>query len=616
MSISGGTAELATALGLMHNHDDGDGYATALDQTWRAPEVPETSTTEMQQRHEERMSFLEAAKAARFRRRGALRLASVTAGATALIAACGGRAPAGKSPSKGTAAGRPGKPRYGGQLNLAQKADPETLDPSSKRTPAAQTMSLTNDSLLGFKAGPDIKYEDVVLQPALAERWELPDAQTFVFHLRPNVHFANLPPVNGRLLSAADVKWSYEYYARLGEFKGLPPAPVEATFQGLDRVDTPDASTVSMHFSQPNAAFLGYNASEWSAILAHEIHDQDGDFSKRATGTGPWQIDAAETRRGERWTFKKNPTYYISDRPYIDQVNWLVLADDATTNAAFQTKQIDMLDYSGLTSDTVERLKSARPDAVHYEYLSAEGKHVYLNVSKPPLNDDRVRKALGLAINRDEFIRVLSQGKGQWALAGATPGLFTDQETRQILQYDPAQAKQLLSQAGYSSGVEIEFMYPGEKYGQALVTAIQLIQSQAKSVGLNIQLKSVTPGDDGKLRRTSNFQMTATPNGFQEPLDVGASVYALFHPKSSNNYGKVNDPKLTAMLDAQRQELDPKKRLQIIRDAVRYANEMVWAFDLYHGTGYSLWQPLIQNYAPNFGPGERGYPIINTWLEK
>lgn len=546
-------------------------------------------------------------------RRRALGITAGSFGAAVLAAACrGGKAGSGPN----AVAGQAGKPRYGGQLNLSQKTDPDTLDPSSKRTPSAQTMSLTSDSLLAFKTGPDVKYDDKILQPAIAERWEVPDAQTYTFHLRKDVRFANLAPVNGRQATSADVKFSYEYYARLGSFKNLHQAPVAATFAGLESVDTPDDYTVTMRFNQPYAAFLPYNASEWSAILAHEIFDQDGDFSKRTVGTGPWQLDSAATQRGARWAFRKNPTYFVQGRPYLDAVNWIVIGDDATTVAALQTKQIDMLDLSSFGPDVLNQVKKARPDAVEYDFLNSEANHVYLNVSRPPLDDARIRKAVGFAVNRDELIKVLGQGRGQWALAAAQPGLFTEEEVKQILKYDPAQAKQLVSQAGIPDGPQIEFMFPGEKYGQQYVSAIQLLQSQFKQVGINLTLKSVTPGDDGALRRTSSFQMTMTPNGFNDPLDDGASVYALFHPKSGNNYGKVNDPQLTALLEQQRQEVDPAKRRELIRSAVRYANEVPWAFDLFYRPGFALWQPYVKNYAPNSAPGNRGYPILNTWLEK
>lgn len=546
-------------------------------------------------------------------RRVALRVAAAGAAAGTIAVACGGGR---KSQTvTGPSAEKAGQPRRGGQLVLAEKGDPETLDPSSQRTPAAEAMGLTNDSLLGFKTGADVKYTDVVLRPVLAERWETPDAQTFIFHLRNGVNFANLAPVNGRPFTGDDVKWTYEYYSRTGQFATLRKAPVSAVFAGLDRIETPDSATVSVHFTQPYAAFLSYAAWEWSAILAHEIFDADGDFAKRAVGTGAWQIDNANTHFGQRWTFKRNPGYFMQGLPYIDEVDWLILTDDVTTNSAFQTKQIDTLDYENLSFDTVQQMKKGVPETIVYQYLNVTvGMHVYMNVSKPPLDDSRIRKAIGLSIDRDEIIKVLSQGQGQWALDGAMPGVFTEQEIKQILKHDPAQAKQLVAEAGHPNGVDVQFMYPGEKYGQASVTAIQLLQSQLKQGNINLTLKSVAAGEDATIRESGAFQMAISPKGYVEPLDIGASVYALYHPKSGTNWGRVDDPQLTPLLDAQRAEVDPAKRRELVRQAVRRINEEPWGFSLYYGAAYALWRPYLKNYAPN--AGARAHPILESWLEK
>lgn len=551
----------------------------------------------------------------RLSRRSALGgLALAGAGVAAFAAACKGPK-AGGRPSGSTSTNQPGKPTYGGQLNLGAKQDPNNFDPAPETKATALYLGLTNDGLLGFKTGPDVPYDDVSVVPRLAERWETPDAQTYTFHLQNGVKFADLPPVNGRALSAADVKWSYEYLSRSGALSNLPPTPSKSLFEGLEQIETPDPATVVVRFAQPFAPFSHYAASEYCAILAHEVFEQDGGFSKRQVGSGPWQLDLAGTRHGERWVFKKNPAYFAAGRPYIDQVNYLVIPDDAANNSAFLANQLDILDYSGMTIDTAEQIRKAAASAVQSEHADPSGGRIYLNVARPPLTDARIRKAIALSINRDAFIKAFAKGDGEWALEGSRPRLFTQEETKQILKYDPAQAKQLVGQAGFANGVELDCPFPGTQYGAQFVSELQLLQAQLKASGINLRLRSVDQATASKARRTGDYQLTTTPaGGFAANMDLDSVLFGLFDPKSASNFGKVNDPDLTVLLEAQRRELDPAKRTALIKQAVHRINETPWGLALFYGKVYNFWHPAVKNYAPNVAV--LGEPLINAWVAK
>src|SRR5207249_4308880 len=199
------------------------------------------------------------------------------------------------------------------------------------------------NSLLGFKSGPGIDYNDLTLQPELAEKWEIgPDARTFTFHLRKGVKFHDLPPANGREVTSADVKWSFEYWSRTGwaKEKKLPLGQFEWFFEGVQAIEAPDPSTVSVKFQDPFVPFISYAGSDFNTVAPHEVYEQDGHLKDRAIGTGAFWVDFASSQKGTRWVYKKNSTYWDTGKPYIDEIRWLVLPDDATTLAAFQTKQV------------------------------------------------------------------------------------------------------------------------------------------------------------------------------------------------------------------------------------------------------------------------------------
>ena len=554
------------------------------------------------------------AAAYRLSRRRALGVAATGAGALALLSACGKS----KSGAKGSAtSAQAGKPRYGGQLNATIKSDPFDFDPSGKATGTGnrETVAEVFDSLLHFKAGPDVNPVSLVIEPGLADRWETPDAQTYIYHLHPGAKFQNLPPVNGRAVASSDVMWSIEYLSRTGDFlkgKTVPPGQFASLFEGLDQIQTPDAMTATVHFSKAFAPYLNYSASPYNPVVAHEVFDQDGTLSKTPVGTGPFQVDMGSTQKGARWVFKKNPTYFRDGRPYIDQINFLVLSDDAAVHAGFQTKQLDVLSNAMLTADDAAQLKRNNPSAVEDSYLAASPYHIYMNTKRAPLTDMRVRKALGLAINRDEFLKTFFGGQGGWPLAGAFPDTYTQDEIHQIIKYDPNQAKQLMAQAGYANGVDVEFIYPGQNYGQIYVSAMQLFQSQLQKVGINLQLKNLDKATESNDKKEGNFTLTFTPKALAQ--DIDDYLYGVFYPGSPQNYGQINDPQLTPMLEAQRRETDAAKRKDICRQAVRYIYDNALAFGLYYPVSYEFWQGYVKNYAPNFG--SLTLPVANTWVEK
>jgi peptide/nickel transport system substrate-binding protein len=542
---------------------------------------------------------------------GVRRRRLLAAGAAAALAtACRGTA---RQSAGNRSAGGSGSARYGGQLNVAAVDEPGNggnFDPANKRTSGSFIFGMTHNALLNFKLGSDVKYTDVIVQPDLADRWESPDAQTFTFHLA-NARFQALAPVNGRQLTSADVKWTYQYLTRLGPFGGLPPSGAASLFAGLDRVDTPDDATAVMHFGAPFAPFLTYAATPFAPIVPHEIFDSDGDLTKQLVGSGPFQLDAGASESGKRWIWRKNAGNFHQGHPYLDQVNWLILRDGTTQLAAFETKQLDVLVLDGLTADNVQQVKGVVPSAVTYAFPNPRSTYIYMNTATRPLNDQRIRQAFSFAMDRDEFIQVLEKGKGEWALAASLPGLFTEQETKQILKFDPAQAKQLVDAAGYPSGVDVELVYV--KSSDRLVTLLQLLQAQVKKAGINIKLLQVEEGVDSNRRRSGDYQLSITAGPPSLTADNDSILYPLFYPGDPGNRGKVDDPTLSPLLTAQRQETDPAKRREIIRQAVRRINELSWSVSTHFGTAYEMSQSYVANYGPNLGADQR---VNDCWLDR
>jgi peptide/nickel transport system substrate-binding protein len=540
-------------------------------------------------------------------------LATFALATTAL--ACGPSA-AGPGPSGST--GESGTPKAGGILNVRVTPDPFNFDITfSKSTPNDDLATLTYSSLLGFKMGPDTAYTELILQPELAEKWEVsPDAKTFTFKLRPGAKFQNLPPVNGREITSADVKFSAEYRLRSGEFKDkkLPKAEIDYIYEGLDRVETPDKSTVVYHYKDAFVPFINYAASDWNPIFPREVYDADGHFQDKVVGSGPYMLDIPASQKGTRWVFKKNPDYWDTGKPYVNEIRWLTLPQESTMFAAFQTKQLDVL-YEGVDAKEAQDVIKANPQAVQAKTLEPRANQIYLSQNpqrNSPVRDQRVRRAISYATDRDEINRVLLGGEGEWGFPGAMQGLLTEAEIKQIYRYDLNEAKRLLTEAGFSSGTLLEWPIPNDE-DQANVSLAELLQAQWKKAGLNVELKFLDKADQRALRRQAQFDIDIGLGLGGLHDDPDSMQYGRYHSKSPNNNGHVRDPELDKMLEASRQETNPEKRRELMRSTSKYIESKAWTVELLYRPKWYFWQPYVKNYRPHFG-NQADYWAV--WLDK
>lgn len=511
-------------------------------------------------------------------------------------------------------------PKYGGTLNVTSDTDPFDFDMSygGKTTTNSESIALAYESLLAFKSGPDIKHTDTVLGPELAERWEVSaDARTFTFHLHKGVRFANLPPVAGRELTSRDVKWSYEYWSREGEFKDkkLPATQIDFMFEGLQAIETPDPYTVAVRFKDAFSPFLSYAASNWNPVVPKEIYEQDGHLKDRMVGSGPFQLEPAASQKGTRWIYKKNPDYWNKERPYLDQVRKLILPDEATERAAFQTHQLDILgsgragyDYNGSME-----LRKAAPTAVVQEFLQPKGYHLFFTQARRgPFDDVRVRRAFALAIDRNEVNQVMSGNKGAWAPTGAWPGLFTDEETHQLMRHDPEEARRLLREAAFPFDSVLEWINTTENKTNN-ETLIPLVQSQLAKIGVKSELKLLPRAIQRPKKYAGDYDLDMDFSTGALEADFDSLLFGGYYSTSPLNWSHLKDPDLDKLLLAQRQEADLTKRRDLHRAAVRRIVDQAWGVDIIFPVKAGVFQPYVKNYYLHFA---RHDAPAHVWLDK
>ena len=504
-----------------------------------------------------------------------------------------------------------GKPKTGGTLRIRNTTDMTdwNMRINGQNSNNVNGIRLAYDSLLQqvVTPYPNINYFDKTVAPELAERWNVSaDAKTFTFYLKKGVKYANIAPVNGRELTSADVKWSYHYTSSSGDFSDLKASQNGFMWAGLQSITTPDDYTVVIKFKDGFAPFLTYASSAFNPIYPKELLELEGDFSTNIVGTGPFQHSEADTQKGTRAVFTKNPTYRDADSIYLDDIRYLVLPEDATAFAAFQTRQLDVMNSS--SGQGIKDLAAQNPEALRHDFPGTP-RYVLMNYLFEPFQSQLVRKAISLAIDRDEFIKVI--GGGTYGLAGANTfvDIFTQEEIKALQPFDREKAKQLLTEAGYPNGFTYALLTDlGTDQERSLA---QLLQAQLKTVGITVEFDVRPRAEVSRDRKKGLFEMHWF--GEYPRPDADYSLYGYYYPDQRLNYTSVKDEKLKGFIEAQRREGDPTKRRAIMKEAITYINQEAFGIAIARSPNAFFWHPYVKNYTAHL---DQGYSTINAWIDK
>ena len=512
-------------------------------------------------------------------------------------------------------------PKRGGTFRLVLQSDPVTgFDPH--QTISFVTMvplSFAYSRLVKVKAGPSVKPMTYPIEPDLAESWTQPDDKTYVFKLKKGVRWHPKPPVNGRELTADDVKYTYERFLTI---KGNGNRPV---LEYVDRIDVLDKYTVKFTLKEPNAWFLDLLASTSTWIVAKECVEKFGDLRKAESvvGTGPWMLERWEPN--VKLVYVRNPHYFVPGLPYADGIEASIDPDPSSRLAAWLAGKVD---FGPEYQQVVRRLdlgmaRQRKTGLQTAEYAWFTSGLVGFKIDKPPFNDVRVRRALSRATSLAEIFESNAFSQGHWVPNPAVPAASAEwsipidqlgPEGRKLYEPSTADAKRLLAEAGYPNGFKAQVESPGTAYGPDFLDAAQILVKNWKAAGIDAELK---------LKEYGAFISTAIYGKFDDMMyglrgawvDPEAYFYRPFMPGQPLNILNVNDPKLTDMINLQRRTFDVPKRKQIVYDIQRYLAEQGYFGADGSVKVVSAWEPYIKNYMPNNG-FDVGGRLMAAWIDK
>ncbi len=212
------------------------------------------------------------------------------------------------------------------------------------------------------------------------------------------------------------------------------------------------------------------------------------------------------------------------------------------------------------------------------------------------------------------MLRALQDGRGGWEIPVVFAGYFTQEEIRQSQPFDPAEARRLVTEAGYPNGADLEQVYDQDATNE-FVSFLQLIQAQLKRGGINVTLQ---PQDLASLSanvKKGNYTIRINEGGSTGSYRYDPDIrLQTFYPGSPTNYWGIDDPRLTSVIEGQRREVDPAKRRELVRQAGRIVAENYYMPGLFTALEYSFWQPHVRNVNRN-GNAPR-LPFADLWLDK
>ena len=253
-----------------------------------------------------------------------------------------------------------------------------------------------------------------VLRGQLAESWELPDDTTIIVKVRPGVRWHDKAPMNGRELTASDIKFNYDRMLGIGSGFSEASPRLGANLPNIESVTTPDVSTVVFKLAEPDLFGLWKTLNGWVHwIYPPEVIQQHGDVQdwRNLVGTGPMEM--TDFVEGSSITWTKNPNYWGFDEkfpenrlPYVDEIVALIMPDAAARIAALRSGQLDISGNVGdsilRSIDQVESLQKTDPDIKMWERISRSDQAFrFITVSRPPFDDIRVRQAMQMALDRE-----------------------------------------------------------------------------------------------------------------------------------------------------------------------------------------------------------------------
>ncbi len=450
--------------------------------------------------------------------------------------------------------------------------------------------------------------QDTEIHEGLATKWDVsPDGLTYTFDLREGVKFQDGTDFNADAVVYNFNRWmngdadKFPYYASMfGGYKG-DEGHVIADVKALDKYK------VQFTLKRPQAPFLKNLAMSPFAIASPTAIDKEGDkFTENPVGTGPFKF--VSWSRNDKVVIEKNKDYWKKGYPKLNKIIFKSIPENSARLNALKNGEIDLAD--GINPSDADGIK-ADSNLQLFERPSMNVGYLGFTVTRKPFDNVKVRQALNMAIDRQAIIDAFFGGKGVPAKNPMPPVIGGYDDDIQPYEFNLDKAKQLLAEAGYPDGFEMElwampvprpYMPDGKKIAEA-------IQSNFAKIGVKAKIVSYEWAT--YLEKASKGEADAYLLGWTgDNGDADNFLYALLDKDSigSNNYSYYSNDKLHDILIKAQSEVDEGKRNELYKQAQEIIHEDApWA-PLAHSTPLLAGSAKLKGFYP--------HPTGSDWLDE
>ena len=507
----------------------------------------------------------------RLSRRKMLAVTGTGAAGLAVVAACGkkksgtnGKTTPGQTPS--------GTPKAGGRYLEATDVNIDTLDPHiSVAGGPSWFIRIYNVLVNQSKTKPEYILND------LAESYEAPDpgGTEWLFHIRSGVGIAPNEFGIDRAMDAEDAFVTYE------RIKGLPQANACAfvcnQFASHEAVD---AQTYKVSTPKPYAWFLLNLGNYFNTIPPRELIQDNPDRMRTAAyGGGFFFVRNGGYVEGQSLTLETNPNYYGRDPdnndaplPYVEGHDVKIIPERAARQTAFLSRQ--SYQYGAENNEEAEGLISQNSDLYQpstspsYTFIS-----VTMNVTRPPFDDPKIRKAVMHAMNREQYVELVYKGDAQPnGLVHWPTGSYAlpPEELAQLQKFDPELSKQLIADAGHDLPLKVKCMFAANSTIEEHSTHLPIFLEQMRAAGFEVEQDGqdfVTWLDN---YTNKNYDFSLALNQVYETPEIPLDFQHTHGPAGSDIYSNgLQDPEVDAAIEATKSVTDPDELASAVQDVQR-----------------------------------------------
>lgn len=456
----------------------------------------------------------------------------------------------------------------------------------------------------------------------LAESWEQKENPLRIeVKLRKGVMFPDKPGVMAsRELVADDVVFSYN---RLDK----SPKKISTYFDHIEKVEATDPHTVVFTLKSYNAEWdYRFGWGYYSAIYPKEVADAGANNWKNLNGTGPFML--TDHVQGNSNTYSKNPIYWDKEKiggeefklPFVDKLVYRNIKDEATVTTALRTGKLDIAELVRWTD--MEELKKSVPQLKWSKYLSMNGQFLSMRVDTKPFDDIRVRRALNLAVDKQEIVKAYYNGHAELFSYPQHPdytGYYQPlaempDTVKELFTYNPDKAKKLLAEAGLAKGFTFKVQVCSCQTDH--LDLLPLIAAYLERVNVKLEIQPMEYGAFlSAMTSKTNAAGYLMNNGHTNPT---TTIRKSFVTAQTWNPSQWSDPAFDKKMEVAYQERDEGKRQFLLREMTTEILEKapyIWLPTPYL---YAAWWPWVKNYAGELRAGAvRPAPIYaRIWIDQ